>query len=88
MLQLNERVNRMKKPKALGSSCRNCKVAANAIARAATDAGAEIELEKIADFAEIMGFGVMSTPGVVVDGEVAQAGSLPGPDQVCDSARR
>jgi hypothetical protein len=42
MLQLNERVNRMKKPKALGSSCRNCKVAANAIARAATDAGAEI----------------------------------------------
>jgi len=42
MLQFNERVNRMKKPKVLGSSCRNCKVAANAIARAATDAGADI----------------------------------------------
>jgi hypothetical protein len=81
MLQFYERVNRMKKPKAPGSSCRNCKVAANTIARAATDAGAEIELEKIADFAEIMGFGVMSTPGVVVDGEVVQARSVPGRTQ-------
>jgi protein-disulfide isomerase len=33
------------------------------------------------DIAEIMAYGVMSTPGVVVDGKVVHAGGLPGPDQ-------
>ncbi|MGD8589052.1 MAG: thioredoxin family protein, partial [Chromatiales bacterium] len=34
------------------------------------------------DIAEIMRHGVMSTPGVVVDGKLVHAGGLPGPDQV------
>ena len=72
----------MKKIKVLGSGCRNCEVTANAIAQAAKEAGVEIELEKVTDIAEIMGFGVMSTPGVVIDGKVVHAGGLPGPDQV------
>ncbi len=72
----------MKKIKVLGSGCRNCEVTANAIAQAAKQAGVEIELEKVTDIAEIMGFGVMSTPGVVIDGEVVHAGGVPGPDQV------
>ena len=45
-------------------------------------AGVEIELEKITDMAEIMGYGVMSTPGVVVDGKLVHAGGLPGPDLI------
>jgi len=32
--------------------------------------------------AQIIGFGVMSTPGIVVDGTVVHAGGLPGPDQI------
>jgi small redox-active disulfide protein 2 len=72
----------MKQIKVLGSGCRNCETTANAITKAAELAGIEIELEKVTDVAEIMGFGVMSTPGVVVDGVVVHAGSVPGPDQI------
>lgn len=72
----------MKNIKVLGSGCRNCEITANAIAQAAKEAGVEIELEKVTDIAEIMAFGVMSTPGVVVDGMVAHSGGIPGPDSV------
>lgn len=72
----------MKNIKVLGSGCRNCEITANAIAQAAKEAGKEIELEKITDIAEIMAFGVMSTPGVVLDGKVVHSGGVPGPDQV------
>jgi small redox-active disulfide protein 2 len=72
----------MKNIKVLGSGCKNCETTAKLIAIAAEQAGVEIELEKVTDMAEIMGFGVMSTPGVVVDGEVVHAGGLPGPDQI------
>lgn len=72
----------MKQIKVLGSGCRNCEITANAISKAAEQAGVEIELQKVTDIAEIMGYGVMSTPGVVVDGQLVHSGSVPGPDQV------
>ncbi|MEW7978696.1 MAG: thioredoxin family protein [Candidatus Sedimenticola endophacoides] len=72
----------MKHIKVLGTGCRNCETTAKLIAIAAEQAGVEIELEKVTDMAKIMDFGVMSTPGVVVDGEVVHAGGLPGPDLV------
>ncbi|MBT8439015.1 MAG: thioredoxin family protein [Gammaproteobacteria bacterium] len=72
----------MKTIKVLGSGCKNCETTANLIKIAAEQAGVEIEVEKVTDIAEIMAFGVMSTPGVVVDGEVVHAGGLPGPDLV------
>lgn len=72
----------MKHIKVLGSGCRNCEVTANAIAAAAKQAGVEIQLEKVTDIAEIMSYGVMSTPGVVIDGRLVHSGSIPGPDQV------
>jgi len=71
----------MKQIKVLGSGCRNCEITANIIAQAAKDAGVAIEIEKVTDIAEIMAYGVMSTPGVVVDGKVVHAGGLPGPEQ-------
>jgi len=72
----------MKSFKVLGSGCRNCEVTANVIAQAAKEAGVEIELEKVTDMAKILGYGIMSTPGVVLDGAVVHAGGIPGPDQV------
>jgi small redox-active disulfide protein 2 len=72
----------MKSVKVLGSGCRNCEITAKAIAQAAKEAGVEIELEKVTDLAKIMSFGVMSTPGVVIDGKVVHAGGIPGPDQI------
>lgn len=72
----------MKNIKVLGSGCRNCEITANVIAQAAKELSIEIELEKVTDIAEIMAFGVMSTPGVVIDGKVVHSGGIPGPDQV------
>lgn len=72
----------MKNIKVLGSGCKNCETTAKLISIAAEQAGVEIELEKVTDMAQIMSYGVMSTPGVVVDGKVVHAGGLPGPDLV------
>ncbi len=72
----------MKTIKVLGSGCKNCETTANLIRIAAEQAGVEIQLEKVTDIAEIMSFGVISTPGVVIDGKVVHAGGLPAPDQV------
>ena len=67
----------MKNIKVLGSGCSNCKTLYQMIADAAQAKGIEIQLEKVEDIAEIMRHGVMSTPGVVVDGKVVHAGGLP-----------
>jgi small redox-active disulfide protein 2 len=72
----------MKNIKVLGSGCRNCEITANAIAQAAKEADVAIELEKVTDIAEIISFGVMSTPGVVVNGVVVHSGGIPDPDLV------
>ena len=72
----------MKNIKVLGSGCRNCEITANVIAIAAKQAGVEIELELVTDIAEIMGYGVLSTLCVVVDGKLVHSGGVPGPDQV------
>lgn len=72
----------MKQVKVLGSGCKNCVTTADLIARQAADLGVEVTIEKVADMAEIMSHGVMSTPGVVVDGTVVHAGGVPGPEKV------
>lgn len=72
----------MKEIKVLGSGCRNCEITAKVIEEAARQAGVAIRLEKVTDIAAIMGYGVMSTPGVVVDGKVVHSGGIPGPDLV------
>ncbi len=72
----------MKVIKVLGSGCRNCEITANVIQQAAKEADIEIRLEKVTDLAEIMSYGVISTPGVVIDGTVVHAGGIPGPNLV------
>jgi len=72
----------MKNIKVLGTGCANCKATLKLIEEAARARGVEIELEKVEDIGQIMSFGVMSTPGVVVDGKVVHAGGVPLRDQV------
>jgi small redox-active disulfide protein 2 len=67
----------MKNIKVLGSGCANCKTTIKLIDETANNAGIEIELEKIEDIGDIMSYGVMSTPGVVIDGKVVHAGGIP-----------
>ncbi len=67
----------MKQIKVLGSGCANCQTTARLIEEAARDLGVPIELEKVEDIAQIMSHGVMSTPGVVIDGTLVHAGGVP-----------
>ena len=67
----------MKDIKVLGSGCANCKTTLKLIEEVAQARGVAINLEKVDDMAAILGYGVMSTPGVVVDGKVVHAGGVP-----------
>jgi small redox-active disulfide protein 2 len=68
--------------KVLGSGCANCQKL-DAIAHQATERlGIEAEFFKVTDFAEIMAYGVMSTPALVVDEKLALAGRVPSIDEV------
>lgn len=67
----------MKNVKVLGTGCRNCETTAKLIEEVAAAKGAPIQLEKVTDMAAILGYGVMSTPGVVIDGKVVHAGGVP-----------
>ena len=67
----------MKKLQVLGTGCPKCKKLTEMTEAAAKDAGIEYELEKVTDINDIVAFGVMTTPALVVDGEVKAAGKLP-----------
>lgn len=74
----------MKNFKVLGSGCKNCAATAKLIEEKAAALGVAVEIEKITDMAAIMGYGVMSTPGVVLDGKVVHAGGIPKLDKVAE----
>jgi small redox-active disulfide protein 2 len=63
--------------KVLGSCCSKCATTAKLIEQVAAERGVPIDLEKVEDVERIVGYGVMSTPAVVLDGKVAIAGAVP-----------
>ena len=65
----------MKEIKVLGIGCSNCKNTVRLIEEVARGKGVEISLEKVEDIREIMTYNVLSTPGVVLDGQVVHAGA-------------
>ena len=67
----------MKDIKVLGTGCANCKITVELIEEGAAEKGVGIALSKVEDLPGIMKYGVMSTPGVVVDGKVVHAGGIP-----------
>lgn len=68
----------MKTVKILGTGCANCKNTYALVADVAKAKGVDIALEKVEDLQQIMAHGVMSTPGVIIDGKVVHSGSVPG----------
>jgi len=72
----------MKNIKVLGTGCANCKTTLKLIEDSAKEKGVAVELEKVEDIQAIMSYGVMSTPGVVVDGKVVHAGGVPSREKI------
>ncbi len=70
------------KVQVLGTGCANCKRTLQVIEDTARQLGVSIELSKVEDMAQIVAFGVMSTPSVVIDGQVVHAGGIPAREKV------
>ena len=68
--------------KVLGTGCANCKNTIALIDQVAKAKGVTVKLEKVEELRDIMGYGVMSTPGVVINGKVVHAGGVPSRDKV------
>ncbi len=72
----------MKSIEVLGPGCSNCKVLYERTRQAVQELGLECEVEKITDLNVIVGYRVMSTPALVVDGQVKLSGKVPSVEQL------
>ncbi|MFN7086685.1 MAG: thioredoxin family protein [Burkholderiales bacterium] len=72
----------MKNVKVLGTGCANCRNTIKLIDEVAKAKGIEVQLEKVEQIQDIMTYGVLSTPGVVIDGRVVHAGGVPARSKV------
>lgn len=72
----------MKNIKVLGTGCANCKNTLKLIEEVAKAKGVEVRLEKVDELKQMMNYGVISTPGVVVDGKLVHAGGIPARSKV------
>lgn len=68
--------------KILGSGCVNCKNLETNTRKALAELGLTVEIDKVTDPVEIVSWGVMSTPALVIDDEVVLSGRVPPTEQI------
>lgn len=68
--------------KILGSGCANCKKMEENAKQAVKELGIEATIEKVEDFKQILAYGVMKTPALVVDEKVKIMGRVASPDEI------
>lgn len=68
--------------KVLGSGCMNCKKLYEAASQAAGELGVAAEIVKVEDMKEIMSYGIMRTPGLVINEKVKVYGKVPGVEEI------
>lgn len=66
----------------LGTGCSTCQTLEANTEQALEQVSLDVSLEKIEDMEEIMSYGVMSMPALVVDGDVKVSGRVPDPDEI------
>ncbi|MDS1315436.1 thioredoxin family protein [Aliarcobacter butzleri] len=66
----------------LGTGCSKCKALEEAVKQAVTKIGGFHEVKKVEDIVEIMNYGVMSTPALVIDGVVKSTGKVLSVDEL------
>lgn len=72
----------MKLIQVLGTGCPKCKALSDNAEAAVRELGIDAKVEKISKIADIIKFGVMITPALVVDGVVKSAGKVPAADEI------
>ncbi len=68
--------------KVLGSGCANCKKLEAVARKVVSDLDLEAEIIKVTDYAEIMKYPILSTPGLVINEKLVSAGRIPSEDQI------
>ncbi len=68
--------------KVLGPGCKKCHETERVVKEVLGEAGIDAVVEYITDIEKIAGYGIFSTPGVVIDGEVKSAGKIPSKAEV------
>jgi small redox-active disulfide protein 2 len=63
--------------KVLGPGCENCQKVNDVAHQAAANFGVEVEFEKITNYADIMKYPILSTPGLVINEKLVCAGRIP-----------
>lgn len=66
----------------LGPGCQKCRYVEEVVREVAERAGMDVEIRHVTDVGEIASRGVLSTPGLVIDGEVVMAGRVPTREQI------
>ena len=66
----------------LGMGCSNCNKLYQNVLDAVKQSGNEVEVTKVEDIKKIMGYGVMSTPALVIDGVVKTTGKIPKVEEI------
>lgn len=68
--------------KILGTGCAKCKQLEKVVRTAVDEMSLDATVEKVTELTDIMSYGIMSMPGLVVDGEIRMSGRLPKLDEV------
>lgn len=68
--------------KILGPGCTNCKNLERLTREAVKELGLDATVEKVEDYPTMMGYGLMATPGLVVDDKVIVSGRVPSPAEI------
>jgi small redox-active disulfide protein 2 len=68
--------------KILGTGCSKCKKLEENVKEAVSELGIEATVEKVLDIKDIMAYGVMSTPALVVDEQVKVMGRVPSVEDI------
>jgi small redox-active disulfide protein 2 len=68
--------------KVLGTGCPKCKTLEKATLQAVAETGVKASVTKVDDIVEIMNYGVMTTPALVIDGKVVVKGKVPSVEEI------
>lgn len=68
--------------KVLGPGCPKCKTLMKATSEVVQELGLEVEVQKVEDIMEIMSYGAMHTPGLVIDGKLVVSGRVPSASEI------